>query len=195
GAGGLEFQRTSFRPDRVVIKQIFRIGGPAALEMTVGTIGLSFLTAIVALFGTEAVAAYGVGSRLQSLILLPAFGIGMATTTMVGQNVGAGRPERAERATWMSTWLTLGMMTSVGMLGFLFPAALIGLFNNDPEVLRHGAGYLRIMGPAFGLFGMRVIISGAFRGAGNSVPALVLSIVAAALSVPLALWLASGLGW
>lgn len=196
GAGGLGFRREHFRPDWTVIRRIFRIGSPAALEMTAGTIGLSLMTAIVALSGMQAVAAFGIGMRLQSLILLPAFGIGMATTTMVGQNVGAGKPQRAEQAAWMAAAITFGTMAVFCVFGVLFPSTLIGIFNDDPEVLRYGTSYLQIAGPAISLMGIRIVISGAFRGAGNSVPAMVLSFVLVLLlEAPLAYLLAQVVGW
>lgn len=195
GAGGLKFTLPSFRPDWGVIGRIFRIGTPAALEMTAGTIGLAFLTSIVALSGMEAVAAFGIGMRIQSLVLLPAFGMGMAATTLVGQNIGAGQPDRAETSAWMATWVTFAAMTAFGLLGLAFPYALIGIFNDAPNVLLHGATYLQIVGPAYGLLGIRIVISGAFRGAGDTVPAMILSIVTVlALETPLAYVMSQTLG-
>ncbi len=196
GIEGLRVRKESFRPNWPVIKEIFRIGSPAALEMTAGTMGLSLLTAIVALAGMHAVAAFGIGMRVQSLVLLPAFGAGMAATTLVGQNLGAGKPERAERTAWVATAATAGAMMVFGLIGLAFPRFFIGIFNDHPDVLHYGAAYMQIAGPAFGLIGVRIILSSAFRGAGDTLPAMVLSIVLVlALEVPLAYLFSQTLGW
>lgn len=196
GVDGLQFSKESFRPNWPVIKQIFRIGSPAALEMSAGTIGLTLLTAIVALAGMHAVAAFGIGMRIQSLVLLPAFGAGMAATTLVGQNLGAGEPERAERTAWIATGVTFAVMTAFGLVGLAFPRWFIGIFNDNPEVLHYGIAYMQIAGPAFGLIGVRIILSSAFRGAGDTLPVMILSIVLIlALEIPLAYTFSQTLGW
>jgi Na+-driven multidrug efflux pump len=95
---------------------------PSALEQSASSLAMIVLTAMVATFPPAVVAAYGLGNRLSSLVFLPAMGLGQATNTVVGQNLGAGKAERAERAVWLATKLVSAVLLGVAVLAALSPS-------------------------------------------------------------------------
>ena len=106
--------RTTFKPDLQFIKRALAVGLPASIEQGTRTFGTVVLTALAAGFGTQALAAYGVGARIITFFFVPALGLSSATATVVGQNIGAGKIDRAERAIALSGWLAFGGVTVLG---------------------------------------------------------------------------------
>jgi putative MATE family efflux protein len=104
------------------VRDIVRLGVPSALEQSASSLAMIVLTAMVATFPPAVVAAYGLGNRLSSLVFLPAMGLGQATNTVVGQNLGAGKAERAERAVWLATKLVSAVLLGVAVLAALSPS-------------------------------------------------------------------------
>jgi Na+-driven multidrug efflux pump len=159
------------------------------------------LTGMVATFPPAVVAAYGLGNRLISLVFLPAMGLGQATNTIVGQNLGADRPDRAERAVWIAAKLAVGVLSVVAILVWAFPTTILTpMMSADTaqaaETLRYGSEYLRVVALAFVFMGLFPVFLGAFRGAGNTTTALVFSAVALWLArVPVTYYLVFELGW
>ncbi len=196
GKKGIVLTLESLKPDFAEIKKIVIIGLPSAGEQSIVALGMTFLMSIVSQFGTIVVAAYGIGSRILSAIMLPSQGFAIATTTMVGQNLGAEQPARAEKSAWVSTGLVLGALTFLAFLFNLFPGVIFSIFNSDPEVIEIGKSFMRIVGFSFGFLGVRFVLSGSFRGAGNTVIAMILAIIALwGLRLPLAQILAINLDW
>jgi Na+-driven multidrug efflux pump len=114
-------------------------------------------------------------------------GLSMATTTMVGQTMGADDPDRAEKIAWTAVGLTFALMTALILVTQVFPAQIISVFNDNSEVVAIGVDFLKIVGLSFGFLGVRIVIGGSFRGAGNTVAAMVLAVVALwGFRVPLA---------
>jgi Na+-driven multidrug efflux pump len=161
----------ALKPNFKVIKKILVIGFPSAAEQSIIALGMTFLMSIVSQFGTLVVAAYGIGSRILSVVMLPSRGFSTATTTMVGQNLGADKVNRAERSAWISTGIILVVLTLLAVVFNLFPRTIISIFNSNPEVIEIGVSFLRIVGFSFGFLGVRFILGGSFRGAGNTVVA------------------------
>jgi len=169
------------------LKKIIVIGFPSAAEQSIVALGMTLLMSIVSQFGTMVVAAYGIGSRILSVVMLPSRGLATATTTMVGQNLGAENIKRAESSAWKSTGIIFVTLTVLAIISNLFPRAIIGVFNSNPEVIEIGVSFLRVVGFSFGFLGVRFVIGGSFRGAGNTVVAMVLAIIALwGLRLPLA---------
>jgi putative MATE family efflux protein len=174
---------SDFVPDLAVVRRILTVGVPAALEQSANSLGLITLTAMVVTFRPEVVAAYGLGNRLTSLVFLPALGLGRATNTMVGQNLGAGKPDRAERAVWLAAGVGSALMLGVGVLAYLFPEPAVAVFIGTEgasarETIRLGAQYIRVRAFEFGFIGLFQTMLGAYRGAGNTRTALGFSLVA-----------------
>jgi Na+-driven multidrug efflux pump len=149
------------------------------------------MAGFVARFGPAATAAYGVGVRLMSVTWSVAGAVGQATATGVGQNLGAETPDRAARVAFVATAGTMGLLLGATALVVAFPAAAIRVFVADPDVVREGVGFLRIVAPSWAFFGGVMTIQGAFRGAGHTKVAMALSFLSRwILRVPVALVLA-----
>ncbi len=196
GRVGIRIEPRHLAPDFPLIKKIAVIGLPAAAEQSMVALGMAFMTGTVALFGTISLASYGIGNRVFSLVVMPSMGLAGACTTLVGQNLGAGKLDRAEQTAWMTTGIAFGAMAVLGILVWAIPTPIISVFNDHPQVLEQGSAYLAIMALSFPFAGARFIINGAFRGAGNTVPAMVNSILSLwVFRVPLANLLARTLAW
>lgn len=164
--------------DAPLIRRMFALGLPASVEQSTRALGLVAMTFLVASFDTTTVAAYGIGGRVLSFVIIPALGLAMATTTLVGQNVGAGKPDRAERITVLSGQIGFVALTVVGILFFLLAEPTARLFiPNDPDVIDVTVQFLRVMALSFGFVGLQQVISGAFRGAGDTRTAMLLAII------------------
>lgn len=186
------------RPDWGLARRIVRLGFPASVEQATRALGLTALTMLVAGFGSEAVAAYGIGSRVFSFVLIPALGLGMATSTVVGQNVGAGQRPRARRTATVGAWIAFWVLTPAGLLAFVWAEPIIAAFvPGEPVVIESGARFLRIMAPTWGFVGAHIVIGGAFSGAGMTFVSMALALISLwVLRFPLAFVLSerTGLG-
>ncbi len=167
GATGLRFRLLVPLEGRL-FWEILKVGLIACLSAIFTTLTVMLVTAIVGQnFGREAIAAYGIGNRLEFMLIPLAFGIGSALTAMVGTNVGAGQIQRAERIAWIGASAALVLTASVGAAAALYPSAWIGLFSADPAVHAAGGIYLTTVGPFFGLFGLGMALYFASQGAGR----------------------------
>ena len=192
GNKGISLSKKTLKPDFKMIKKIIKIGLPSAGESSIMALGITVLMSIVSQFGTIVVAAYGIGSRILSVVIMPSQGFSRATTTMVGQNLGARKEDRAEVSAWISSAIILGILTLFGVITWIFPASIIAIFNSDPEVIEVGVSFLRIVSLSFGFLGVRIVLGGSFRGAGNTVIAMILAIIVLwILRLPLAQVLAN----
>ena len=148
-------------------RKMFKIGIPSSIEMSTRAAGMTVMVMLVTSFGSEVVAAYGIGSRILSLIVVPALGFAMATTTLVGQNIGAGKIKRAERIGNLSTKIAFFGLTAVGLLLFAFAEPITAFFvPNDPSVIIDGPLFIKIMAPCFAVQGVPQVLNGVFHGAG-----------------------------
>jgi putative MATE family efflux protein len=150
-----------------LFRAILRVGAPSLVNNVQTNLTVVLLTALVGSFGTFALAGYGVGVRLEYLQIPLVFGFGSALVTMVGTNIGAGQSERARRVAWTGAALAAGVTEAIGLSAALFPSRWLGLFSAEPEVLQVGATYLRIVGPAYGFFGLGLALYFASQGAGR----------------------------
>jgi len=169
-------------PELDTVWEIVRIGTPSALEQSTSALAMITLTAMVVTFAPPVVAAYGLGNRLVSLVFLPAMGLGRATNTMVGQNLGADQEARAESAVWLAAKTAAGVMVVVAVVAALFPEPIVGVFigaetEGAAETIRLGSEYLRIRAVEFAFIGITQVLLGAYRGAGNTKTALAFSLI------------------
>jgi len=148
--------------------EILRVGAAAAISSVQTNVTIAALTALVsAKAGLEAVAGFGTGARLEYLLVPLAFGLGAPLVAMVGTNIGAGQTERALRIALTGGALAFALTGSVGLAAALWPEAWLGLFSSDPAVVETGALYLRLVGPAYGFFGLGMSLYFASQGAGR----------------------------
>ena len=169
------------KPDLEFIEDIVRLGLPSSVEQTTSAMAMITLTAMVVTFSPPVVAAYGLGNRLISLVFLPAMGLGRAIDTMVGQNLGANRPDRAARAVKLAAGTGAGVMLLVAVVAVAFTEPIVGAFLGDvpdaPATIAYAVEYVRIRSVEFAFIGITQVILGGFRGAGNTKTAMVISML------------------
>ncbi|MFC6793802.1 MATE family efflux transporter [Halobaculum halobium] len=170
-------------PDLGIVRKVVKLGVPSALEQSGVSLAFVVLTALVATFPPAVVAAYGLGNRLISLVFLPAMGLAQATNTVVGQNLGAEKPDRAWRAVRAALGVVVVVMVPVALLTAAFPTPIVEVFlppgsPDAGETIAYASTYLRIASAMFVFLGVFEISRGAFRGAGRTTTALALSLVA-----------------
>jgi len=163
-----------FRVNTRIVREILKIGIPSSLQMFVRTTMNLAVIGMVASFGTAAIAAFGLVMRIHINTLMPAFALGGASATLVGQNLGAGRPDRARKSAWVATKLDLGIMTAFSLLLFIFAKNIMSFFNGDAEVIRLGSDFIRIAAPFYIFIAFGVVLNRALGGAGDTfVPMLI----------------------
>ena len=175
-------------PRPAVLAAIARVGAPTAATGVLFSLIYVALTRTTTRYGTAALAALGLGFRVESWLFMLGVGFGAAAAAIVGQNLGAGRPDRAARAGWiMVAWASVpGILMCVVEL--LIPRTLAGLFTTDAAVIAVTAGYLRIAALSQAFVSAEVVLEGALGGAGDTVPPMLSSTVLSALRIPLAAW-------
>jgi putative MATE family efflux protein len=203
GGWGIRLRLRDLRPDPTVLRKLVDIGYPGTADGLLRSLAAVAMAALVARFGPIVTAAYGIGLRMMSVSWTVSGAIGQAAATGVGQNLGARTPDRAETVAWRATAAAMAALFGFGALAFGFPAELMRVFIADAAVIREGILFLRIGAFSWGFFGGLMVIQGAFRGAGFTKHAMVLSLlsrwvfripVMALLAFPLGLG-AAGLWW
>ncbi|MDB5237477.1 MAG: transporter [Parcubacteria group bacterium] len=178
GKYGIHLSWKDFTPDLTYIKRAFFLGFPASIEMSARALGLTVMTFLIASFGTLAVASYGAGSNILQLVMIPAMGLSMAVSTLVGQNIGAGNIERAARIGRLGAWMGFWILTAAGAIVFLAAPQIIGFFvPGDAEVIAGGAVFLRTMAFFWGFLGVQLALTGVLRASGNMVVTMILTLV------------------
>ena len=199
------FSRASLlRPKLVRLRaalfgDILRVGAVGALSTLQTTLTVALTTALVATAGgSDAIAGYGTGARLEYLLIPVVVGLGAPLVALVGTNIGAGQKERALRIALTGGALAFAMTEAVGIAAAVWPGAWLGLFGDDPRMIETGSAYLRIVGPAYGFFGLGLSLYFASQGAGRlmwPILAGLLRLVVAVLGGWIALRLTGSLAW
>lgn len=155
------------RFSRALFRDIFKVAGPASLSPFLTVTTILSLTAIVGRFGEAALAGYGIGSRIEFLLVPLIFGLGAAMTSLVGLNIGAGHIERAERIGWTGGIAAAVVAGTAGMLMALAPELWIPLFTSNPETFESARDYIQMVGPCFAFNGIGLSLYFASQGAGT----------------------------
>ena len=153
------------RPEWRLFKDILGVGGISAIGTLQINITVAVVTALVGPFGTDALAGYGMASRLDYLLIPLLFSLGTAATTMVGTNIGARQIARARRIAWTAALLGAAVTEAIGVLAALFPHVWISIFSADPNVVAAGSSYLRVVAPFYGFVGLGMLLYFAGQGA------------------------------
>ncbi len=151
-----------------VIRRVLSVGYPAALENLLMQVGFYVYIVFASTYGTSAVAAYFIGVRILALSFLPGFGFSAAAATLVGQNLGANDPHRAERSGWESNRLAIYMMTAAGIVIFIAARPIAELFVDDAQVVADAVSFIRVLAAAQPLMAIDFTLAGALRGAGDT---------------------------
>jgi len=180
GRVGISLSLADLRLQAETVRRIVDIGAPASVEQSMRALGITALTALVAVAGDDAVAAFGIGNRLNSLVFLPALGLSQGIETVVGQNLGREQPARAKRAVTYASGIIVAVLAVVSVVAVTFAAPITAVFIRGAQastVIEIGADYLRIIGPTFAFLGVFQVLQGAFRGSGSTRAAMVFSIL------------------
>lgn len=177
--------------DREELAKIVRLSAPTAIQM--GLVSLSFiaLSAIVNGFGTDVMAGYTAASRLDSFAVIPSMTLSIAISTFVGQNMGAGKPERVKRGMLATLGLSVGISVLISLVLIFFPHPILSLFATDPVVIAHGAEYLIVVSSFYALFAAMFTLAGVLRGAGAVTFAMLATVIAVWVARIPASWLLS----
>ena len=197
GRGRVAIARRHLRLDFGTMRSVLRLSGLGTFQILVGTASYIGLVRILSVFGSGALAGYTIGIRIILFALLPAFGISNAAATMVGQNLGAGSPERAERAVWTAARYNMAFLGSVGVLFLIGAPIITGLFTDDAVVRAFATACLRTVSLGFVFYAAGMVLTQSFNGAGDTwTPTVINLFVFWAWEIPLAWWLstAGGLG-
>jgi putative MATE family efflux protein len=174
--GRIEIRREhwKFRPS--LLWSLIRLSSVAVLQFLISTASWSGLVVIIAGFGSFAVAGYQIGLRVIIFIILLAAGIANATATLVGQNLGAGKPDRAERTVWIAGGINAALLGVIGIGFVIFPDPVIRIFTSEPEVLAYGRDCLQIIGYGYAFYGLGMVMESSFNGAGDTVTPMYLNL-------------------
>ncbi len=196
GGAHLAVRRRHLRLDPDLMVRLLRLSGTGTFQVLVGTASWISLIRILATFGSDALAGYTIGIRLIIFALLPAWGLSNAAATMVGQGLGAKKPERAERAVWMAGWYNMLVLSFVGAVFAVFAHQIVGLFTHDPAVVPFGVSCLRLVSLGFPFYAYGMVLTQSFNGAGDTwTPTWLNFLVFWLWEIPLAYILSRTLGW
>ncbi|HNS31945.1 MAG TPA: MATE family efflux transporter [bacterium] len=166
------------KPDFPLVRKMFNLGFPASMEQSTVAIGMTALTFLVASFGTVILAAYGIVGRISSFVIIPTIGLSMATSTLVGQNIGAEKTKRASRIVKLAASISFIVLTAVGIAMFFSASFLSVLFApGETETVRIASQFIRITALTFGFVGIYHVLNGAFIGSGNTMISMILSVI------------------
>jgi len=175
-------------------KLLFVTGGSAGQHLITSSSWIVMIT-IVAAFGSKVIAAYTIAFRIIAFTILPAWGIAMASATLVGQNLGAGKPERAEQTVWKAAYYNMLLLLVISVIAIIWANPIIGIFTEDPEVLKYGVLGLRIIFAGYVFYAYEMVIGQSFNGAGDTYTPTVLNAICFWLiQIPLAYFLGHHLG-
>jgi len=193
--------KPTFRMPRLSLEPalaVLRVGGMSSVVSASTNLTLAIVTAYVAMGGVEALAGYGAASRLEFLLVPLAYGIGGPVGIVISANLGAGRIERAVKASWVGVLMACALTELIGLAAAAFPQQWIGMFSDDPSVLRVGAEYLHRVGPFFGFFGLGYVlycVGQATRRMEASVLAALVRAAVAVLGGYVVIWLKADVTW
>jgi putative MATE family efflux protein len=195
GRARIAINLRNLRPDVPLMIRIVRIALPSTIQMTLRSSSRLLIVGLIGLYGTYATAGYGVANRMLLIALIPCFGLGNAAGTLVGQNLGARRPGRAERSAWWVSAYSAGYMAVAAVVLTLAAPWLVALFDPTPEVVAYGTECLRLVAWSLIINSVGVVLGRGFDGAGNTVPAMAINLLSLwGMEAPLAFGLSRWVG-
>lgn len=168
GVHRVSVRRRHLDLDLKLMWRLVRLSGTGTFQVLIGTASWIGLIRVVSSFGSAALAGYAIAIRIIMFVLLPSWGLANAAATMVGQNLGAQKPERAERAVWRASFYNMLVLSAVGVLFVVFAGPLVRVFVSDPVVHAYGARGLRIVSLGFPFYAYGMVLAQSFNGAGDT---------------------------
>jgi putative MATE family efflux protein len=187
GRSVVALARAHLRLDFGIMAAVLRLAGSATFQMLIIMTSYIGVIRVLSGFGSEPLAGYTIGFRILMFAMLPTLGLANAAATLVGQNLGAGRPDRAEQAVRKACLASAAFLSAIGLLFLAAAPALVGLFTRDPAIAEHGVAYLRIISLGFPFYAYGMVLMQSFNGAGDTrTPTLINLVVFWLLQFPLA---------
>lgn len=168
GRGRVTLRARHLRLVPGVMLTVCRLSGTGLMQILISTSSWIGLVRVISLFGSPAVAGYTIGIRTVLFALLPSWGLANAAATMVGQALGAGRPERAEKAVWTACLYNLAFLGTIGFVFVVFAPAIVGIYTSDPEVTGYAVACLRTVSLGFVFYAYGMVLTQSFNGAGDT---------------------------
>jgi putative MATE family efflux protein len=168
GSGRIALEFAHLRIVGPVLLSLLRVSTGGVMQFVIATSSYILLMRIVSEYGSAAVAGYTIAVRIFMFTFLPAWGLSNAAATLVGQNLGAGQPERAEQSVWVTTKYNVLFLVTIALVCIGFAESIVGIFTTEPEVLAYGAACLRIFSYGYGFYAVGMIVVQAFNGAGDT---------------------------
>lgn len=196
-AGGIvQVRQSDLAPDLGVIRNLLSVAAGGTGQFLIGSASWVFLTRLVSTFGSEVVAGYTIAIRILVFTILPSWGMANAAATLVGQNLGAGQPDRAETSVWRAAFCNMVFLLLVGIGFYIGAAEIVGIFDRDARVVAVAVQCLRVFCLGYVAFAYGMVVSQAFNGAGDTrTPTLINIVCFWAIEIPLAYLLAEQLGY
>ena len=192
GHGRIAVFRKHLRLDLPTMRGLLKLSGSGTFQILVGSTSMVGVVRILSQFGSGALGGYTIAMRVVLFALLPAFGVSNAAATMVGQNLGAKSPERAERAVWTAVRYNVIFLGAVGVLFLIFAPGIAAIFTSDAAVTPFAVGCLRILSLGFAFYAAGTVLSQSFNGAGDTwTPTWINLSVFWVWEIPLAWWLST----
>lgn len=191
GKSRLSLRLRALHVQRTMLHDILRVGAVAMISPLQSVLTVLIFTGLIARLGTEALAGYGIGQRLEFLLIPISFGIGVASVPMVGMAIGAGKVTRARRVAWTAAALSALNLAAIGLWVSVAPTQWAGLFTSDAAVLQLACQYLVTAGPAFAFFGMGLTLYFASQGSGKVLGPVIAGTLRLALVAGIGSWLAT----
>jgi len=166
--GRIVIHREQLQLRPAVMRTLLRLSGTGTFQVLVGTASWIGLVRIISTFGAHAVAGYTIGVRVIIFALLPSWGLANAAATMVGQGLGAGKPERAERAVWIAGLYNMYFLGSVGLVFVILAGPIVSVFTQDAAVAPVAASCLRIVSCGYLFYAWGMVLTQSFNGAGDT---------------------------
>lgn len=168
GKRRLTIKREHWKPDFSRISRLAKIAAPGSFQFAIQSASFIGLVAVVAGFGSEAMAGYSIGFRIVIFGILPSVGIANAAATLVGQNLGAKQPDRAEKSVWTSVFYNAIIQTTVGIFFVIFAKPIVSIFTTDPAVVPYAVDCLTIVSYGFFFYAVGMVLETSFNGAGDT---------------------------
>ncbi len=196
GKGILKIHKENLKVDWNIIVRLLKVSAGGAGQFLISSASWVFLVKIMANFGSAALAGYTIAIRVIIFTILPSWGMANASATLVGQNLGAGKPDRAEKSVWKTGFYNMIFLAGVMVIFLLMARPILSFFTHDPVVIEYGSECLRIVAFGYVFFGYGMVITQSFNGAGDTRTPTILNLFGFwFFQIPLAYVLAMKLGY
>lgn len=192
----IKLEISLFKPVKKIIVNILRIGAGSTAQFLIQSASWVFLVRILSIYGSEVIAGYTIAIRIIIFTILPSWGLSNAAATLVGQNLGAGKPERATQSAWKVVYVNMAFLFIIAVIFLVFAESFVSWFDPTPKVVATGVLCLKILAIGYVFFGAGMVITQAINGAGDTAAPTVFNLICFwAIQIPLAYYLGEIVGW